>query len=124
MTAIFTVGSIVVLISSVLILKEYVRFCEYFGIILVFASTVKISLSKSDSGEVILATETELTASGTLVASLPVITERPLAATIFAFFGGIAFGARNYIRIFSRNRCTFLNISIMTGFSRAGSCHG
>ena len=97
LTALFTVGSIVVLIGSVLILKEHVRFCEYLGVIMVLAGTVIISLSKSGSGEVAPATGTELSAPGTLVTSLPVITEGPLAAIVFALLGGIAFGARGLL---------------------------
>jgi drug/metabolite transporter (DMT)-like permease len=92
LTSIFTIGSIVVLVGSVIFLKEKVRFCEYMGVVLVIGGTVLLSFSKA--GEE--APEPVFDNAGNQQSGTFTI-EGPGLAIMFAILGGVAFGVRGLI---------------------------
>lgn len=74
----FTLGAIVVLAGSVLLLKEHVRFCEYLGVILVIGGVILIALTKKEENL------QEATLDGQYSIRLTVVaSEGPGIATIF-----------------------------------------
>lgn len=48
LTSIYTLGSVIVLIGSVIYIGEEVKFCEYLGTVLIIVGTVVISMTKKD----------------------------------------------------------------------------
>ncbi len=48
LTSIFSLGTVIVLVGSVILVGEKVKFCEYLGTVAVVAGTIVISLSKNE----------------------------------------------------------------------------
>jgi drug/metabolite transporter (DMT)-like permease len=80
LTSIFALGSVIVLVGSVIWINEHVKMCEYFGTVFILVGTIVISLSKKEG----TADET-----GTITI-IPL--EGPALSIIFALGACICFG--------------------------------
>jgi drug/metabolite transporter (DMT)-like permease len=92
LTSLFTLGAVIVLVGSVILLKEKVRFCEYAGVVLVILGTIFISFTKK--GEEI--SEDPVGPSTVEITAL-VPKEGPGLALFFAIVATICFGVRGLI---------------------------
>lgn len=99
LTSLFTLGSIVVLVGSVVLLKEHVRFCEYAGVVLIILGTVFIALTKKGEESIPGVglpsgpyEQTDIVEPEGLVP-----TEGPGLAIIFAIVATVCFGLRGLL---------------------------
>lgn len=77
LTSIYTLGSVIVLIGSVIYIGEEVKFCEYLGTVFIIVGTVVISMTKKE---------------GETTQDLRVATEGPIFPVLLAIGSCICFG--------------------------------